>query len=78
MAKVAVYRFKRYEVSCDEYLTSRRYGTLDGIARVGGETVEHTAVEIDETLVGKRSRRTDRTRLRPQHLVRRIFQHQRP
>jgi hypothetical protein len=53
MSKVTVYPFDiRIEV-IDEGLRSRRFGVPDAINRVGGVTVTHEPLLIDDSLLGK-------------------------
>jgi hypothetical protein len=49
MAKVKVYRVKKYEIKMDEYVLSRRWATREGAQRMGGEILERTEMEIDDS-----------------------------
>jgi hypothetical protein len=49
---VQVFRFQLYDVSTDGYTVSRRWGTREGITKVGGEVIEDTATEIDDAAIG--------------------------
>ncbi len=47
MAKVTVYNIRFYDLQNDELRISRRMATPKGAARMGGEILEGSAVEID-------------------------------
>jgi hypothetical protein len=47
MAKVTVYKVRFYDIQSDEFSFSRRMATEKGAARMHGEVMENTAVEID-------------------------------
>jgi hypothetical protein len=47
MATVKVYRVIFYDMQTDEFSFSRRMATEKGAARMHGDIVENTAVEID-------------------------------
>lgn len=53
MGKVKVYRFRRYDIVSGETKKSRRWGTRKGIERICGEMLEDTAIEVDESVVGR-------------------------
>jgi hypothetical protein len=48
MAKVTVYKVKKYDIESDEFRTSRRMATREGAQLMGAMIIEHTAREIDE------------------------------
>jgi hypothetical protein len=54
MAKINVHRFSHHDISTDKTFVSRRWGTREGIKRIGGMVLEDTEVEVDEALVGRR------------------------
>jgi hypothetical protein len=43
-----VYRFEAYDIHTDEIKQSQRWGTREGIARIGGWPVEGSGVEVDD------------------------------
>jgi hypothetical protein len=45
---VTVYQFQIYDITTDTKRKSRRWGTSEGIAALGGEILENTATEIAE------------------------------
>ena len=47
MAKVTVYKVRIYDIQSDEFTLSRRMATVEGAARMRGDILENTAVEID-------------------------------
>ena len=47
MQKVAVYRFRRYDISSDEYVTSRRWAILETINLIRAEALIHTERLVD-------------------------------
>ncbi|SDR63338.1 hypothetical protein SAMN05519103_08507 [Rhizobiales bacterium GAS113] len=47
MAKVTVYKVQLYDVMNDAPVISRRLATRKGAARMGGEIVDGSAIEID-------------------------------
>jgi len=50
--KVTVHRFRMYDVSADEWRTSRRWGTREGIEAIrGAEVISGTAVQVDPSEV---------------------------
>lgn len=52
MSRVTVYRWAKYDISNDETKVSRRYATREAVARVGGEVIEGSGIEIDQSSVG--------------------------
>lgn len=46
---VTVYRVQIYNVATDELILSRRMATVAGAHRMGGDIVDSTNVEIDES-----------------------------
>ena len=51
MATVTIYRFSIYNIQSDTCQTSKRWGTLDGIRSVHGESDKASATEVDESVV---------------------------
>jgi hypothetical protein len=49
MPKVIVYNVKRYDPYTDETIILPRMATREGARALGGDIIEGTAVEIDET-----------------------------
>ena len=49
-AMITVYQFKRYDITTDTLRLSRRWGTREGIAALGGsfQILEETATEVAE------------------------------
>ncbi len=47
MTTVRVYKVKVYDVTTDEFKVSRRMATREGAARMCGEVLQDTEVEID-------------------------------
>ena len=47
-----VYRFSTYDAQSDEFICSRRWGTREGIARVGGVVHEDTGIITFEAAIG--------------------------
>jgi hypothetical protein len=43
-----VYRFRKYDISTDEFQTSKRMGTLEAIAAVGGDPIMDASKEAAE------------------------------
>jgi hypothetical protein len=43
---ITVFQFQLYDVSTDTKRKSRRWGTREGVAALGGEILEHTATDI--------------------------------
>jgi hypothetical protein len=52
MGKVAVYRFKSYDIANDEIKTSRRWATKAAIEEVGGQPLLESAAEVDSSILG--------------------------
>lgn len=48
MGMITVYRVKRYDITTDNYVDSRRLMTEKGARMICGEIIQSTAVEIDE------------------------------
>ncbi|TBE72406.1 hypothetical protein ELH03_17365 [Rhizobium beringeri] len=48
MAKITVYRVRRYDITTDNYVDSRRLMTDKGARMICSEIIRSTAVEIDE------------------------------
>ena len=53
MAKVKVYRFTVYDITNDEQRRSRRWGTRQAIEHARGQVLEDTAIEVDESVLGR-------------------------
>ena len=52
MSKITIYQFQVYSVINDNLQKSRRWGTRDAIERIaGGEILEDTATEVDESAI---------------------------
>ncbi len=51
MAKVRVYKFRRYEIVKDELVTSKRYATEDRIEEICAEKIEGSGIDIDDGLL---------------------------
>jgi hypothetical protein len=52
MAQVTIYQFQVYDIQSDEIVKSKRCGTAKAIREiVGGEILEDTAVEVEESVV---------------------------
>lgn len=49
MAKVKVYRVKKYDIATDEVVISRRMATREGARGMCGKILENTEVEIDDS-----------------------------
>ena len=47
MATVLVHRYRVYDISRDEYVTSTRMATEEQIAKIGGEIIPDTGISID-------------------------------
>ena len=47
-----IYRFSIYDIQLDELIRSRRWGTREGIARIGGVVHEDTGISTFEAAVG--------------------------
>jgi len=48
---VKVYRYRKYDITIDDYCYSTRMGTQQWIDRIQAERIEGTEAEIDEKLV---------------------------
>jgi hypothetical protein len=48
---VKVWKFRKYDMTTDEYVESARYGTQEAIARIGAERIEETEVTVESGLV---------------------------
>jgi len=48
---VKVWKFRKYDMTTDEYVESSRYGTMDAIARIGAECIEETEVTVSSDLI---------------------------
>ena len=44
---VKVWKFRKYDMTTDEYVESTRYGTNEAIARIGAERIEETEVTVN-------------------------------
>lgn len=51
MTTTAIFRYRIYDMSKDEYAVSTRMATLEKIKRIGGEPIRDKYVEIDECLL---------------------------
>lgn len=51
MAKVTVYRYRKYDISRDDYVRSTRMATLDKIEKLCAEALLDKATEIDGSLL---------------------------
>jgi hypothetical protein len=51
MTTVTVYQFTAYDIKTDESRKSRRWGTREAIKGIGGAPLEHTATEVDASVV---------------------------
>ena len=51
MTTTAIFRYRIYDLSKDEYAVSTRMATLEKIKRIGGEPIRDKYVEIDEGLL---------------------------
>lgn len=50
---VTIYQFEVYRIDSDEVVKSRRWGTREAIIQIAhGRVREHTAREVDESVVG--------------------------
>jgi hypothetical protein len=52
VSKVAIYRFRLYDISSDENRKSRRWATRETIESLGGEIIESSVVEVNASVVG--------------------------
>jgi len=48
---VKVWKFRKYDMTTDEYVESARYGTKEAIARIGAQRIEETEVTITNDLI---------------------------
>lgn len=48
---VKVWKFRKYDMTTDEYVESTRYGTKDAISRIGAERIEETEVTVSNDLI---------------------------
>ena len=53
MSTVRIYQFTIYDISNDNLKKSRRWGTREAIARIGGSVLEETGVEVDASVLGR-------------------------
>jgi hypothetical protein len=53
MAKIRVYQFTKYDIATDDNVKSHRWGTREAIQEIGATILESTAVEIDESFLGR-------------------------
>jgi hypothetical protein len=53
MAKVTVYQFTNYDMSSDNMIKSRRWGTREAIAFIKANILEETAVQVDDSTLGR-------------------------
>jgi hypothetical protein len=60
MTQVSVYRFRKYDITTDDYVTSTRMATHEKVAQICAEIIPGTKREIDASL-----RRLDRKKFRP-------------
>ncbi|MCP3713558.1 hypothetical protein M3I54_43175 [Paraburkholderia sp. CNPSo 3274] len=51
MPNVQIYRFQKYDISTDEWQTSRRWATAEAITRVGGRLLGEP-LNVDESVLG--------------------------
>jgi len=51
MSNVTIYRFKMYSPREDEFILSKRWGTIEAIQKIGGVAIEGTAVEADRSVI---------------------------
>lgn len=51
MTTVKVFRFEKYDITIDEWQTSRRWATEDAIEEVGGRAIA-SSVQVDQTVLG--------------------------
>lgn len=52
MGTVPIYQFQFYDIGTDEYRTSNRWGTREGISGVGGKILEKTRTMVNSSEVG--------------------------
>jgi hypothetical protein len=53
MAKVTVYQFTNYDIASDHVIKSRRWGTREAIEFIKANVIENTAVEVDDSVLGR-------------------------
>jgi hypothetical protein len=53
MGTVTIYQFTLYDITTDGTRKSMRWGTREAIARLGGELLEETAVQVDDGVLGE-------------------------
>jgi hypothetical protein len=51
MPMTAIFRYRVYDMSKDEYAVSTRMATLEKIKRIGGEPIRDKYTKIDESLL---------------------------
>jgi hypothetical protein len=51
MSEVTIYRFTMYDITADAPKKSSRWATREAIARVNGNVLEETAVEVEASVV---------------------------
>jgi hypothetical protein len=54
MAKVTVYQFTSYDMASDNMIKSRRWGTREAIEFIKANVLDDTAVEVDDSALGRR------------------------
>ncbi len=52
MSKAIIYQFAVYDVTTDGMRKSRRWATREAIEWLRGDALEHTATEVDASVVG--------------------------
>jgi hypothetical protein len=53
VSKVTVYRFTKYDITSDGNIKSRRWTKCEAIERIGGDVLEDTATQVDESALGR-------------------------
>jgi hypothetical protein len=48
MATVRVYRFQMYDISANQMMTVRRWGTPEAIEAIRGSILKNQSIEVDE------------------------------
>jgi hypothetical protein len=51
MTQVSVYRFRKYDITTDDYVTSTRMATHEKVAQICAEIIPGTKREIDASLL---------------------------
>ena len=51
MSKITIYRFTIYDIGSDDNHLSHRWGTMEGIKRIGGQALADTATEVDASVL---------------------------